>query len=200
MAETSGKVKFNIGAFLCYTLSVILAYVCYFIYAYLPSSDFANSVGGISGEETVYVFGISFITGILSALIFAVMSYCFRKYFYKLSYSDRKIGNFKMNEATLEWISLIFSVLLFATLCTSAVLSFLYFKKCLDMLFPILAPTDDTKFKTFEYVILGNTIAHTVFYVLTVVKMAGIHWLDGLVCGISHIISKSKKDNEEVTQ
>lgn len=195
MTETDKKVKFSIGAFLCYTLSVILSYACYLIYAYLPSSDdFTNSTDGkITGIETVYVFGISFATGILSALIFVIMAYKFRKYFYKLSYSDRKIGNYKLGEAALEWISLITSVLIFAVLCTSAVLSFLFFKNCLDTPYPFLAPTDGTIFKTYEYVILGNTIAHTVFFVLTVLKMAGVHWLNGLVCAISKGIKKIKK-------
>ncbi len=194
MTETDKKLKFNIGAFLCYTVSVLLSLVCYFVYAFLPSSDeFTNSIE-YSGEETVYVFGSSFISGLISALIFGIMAFAFRKYFYKLSFSDRKIGNYKINESTLEWISLITSVLLFAVTCTSAVLSFLFFKSCMfDMTDPFLAPTDGTIFKKYEYVIFANTIVHIVFYILTVIKMIGIHWLDGIVCLICRTAKKIKK-------
>jgi len=192
MADTAKKVKFNIWVFSCYTLSVAFSYACYFVYAYLPlSEEFTNSIE-YSGQETVAAFGSSFAAGILSAVIFIVMAFVFRKYFYRLSESDSKIGKRKIKGAALEWIALVSSVLLFAVLIVSAVLSFLYFKKCNDMRYPFLAPTDGTIFKTYEYVILANTIVHTVFYVLTVIKMAGLHWLDAIAGFIENTIEKRK--------
>ena len=138
MADTAKKVKFNIWVFLCYTLSVAFSYACYFVYAYLPlSEEFTNSIE-YSGQETVAAFGSSFAAGILSAVIFIVMAFVFRKYFYRLSESDSKIGKRKIKGAALEWIALVSSVLLFAVLIVSAVLSFLYFKKCNDMRYPFL--------------------------------------------------------------
>lgn len=194
MTDTAKKAKFSVGAFLCYALSVIFAWACYFVYAYLPSSDeFTNSIE-YSGKETVYYFGSSFASGIISVLIFTIMVYTFRKYFYKLSFADRKIGNYKIKESTLEWISLISSIIIFAVILTSTVLSFLYFKTCLfDMPEVFLAPTDGTVFKTYEYVIFANTVVHTVFFFLTAVKMAGIHWLDAIVSFIISIFKKIKK-------
>ena len=175
MSET-GKIKFNIGAFLCYVLSVAFSWVCYFVYAYLPSSEeFTNSIE-YSGRETVYAFGSSFIAGIFSVILFGVMAFVFRKYFFELTLSDGKIGKLNIKEATAEWICLISSVLVIAILVVSTVLSYLYFSECLNMPggYPFLAPTDNTIFKTYEYAILGNTIAHTVIFVLAVIKMSGL--------------------------
>ena len=167
MSET-GKIKFNIGAFLCYVLSVAFSWVCYFVYAYLPSSEeFTNSI-----EYS----GSSFIAGIFSVILFGVMAFVFRKYFFELTLSDGKIGKLNIKEATAEWICLISSVLVIAILVVSTVLSYLYFSECLNMPggYPFLAPTDNTIFKTYEYAILGNTIAHTVIFVLAVIKMSGL--------------------------
>ncbi len=192
MTKGERKVKFNVPAFIFYTLSVISAFACYFLYAFLPSSDeFTNSIE-YSGKETVQVFGISFVAGILSAVLFAVMAFVFRKYFYNLSVEHGNIGNLRIKGSTAEWISLIFSVLIFATLCTSAVLSFLCFKNFLDMPDPFLSPTDGTVYKSYEYVILGNTIAHSAFYLLTLVKMVGVNWLDLIARSIGKIFSKTK--------
>ena len=176
MSETGKSVKFNIGAFLCYVLSVAFSWVCYFVYAYLPSSDkFTNSLE-YSGKETVYAFGSSFIAGIFSVILFAIMAFVFRKYFYELTLSSEKTGKLNIKEATAEWICLISSVLVVAILVVNTVLSYLYFSECLNMPggYPFLAPTDNTIFKTYEYAILGNTIAHTVVFVLAVVKMSGL--------------------------
>ena len=176
MSETAKKVNFNIGAFLCYILSVAFAWVCYFVYAYLPSSDeFTNSIE-YSGRETVYAFGSSFVAGILSVIAFALMAFLFRKYFYELTLSGGKFGKLDIKEATAEWICLISSVLVTAILVVNTVLSYLYFSECLNMPggYPFLAPTDNTIFKTYEYAILGNTIAHTVIFVLAVIKMSGL--------------------------
>lgn len=195
MAETDNKVKFKFGAFLCYILSVIFSWVCYLVYAYLPSSDeFTNSIE-YSGKETAYAFGISFAAGILSVVFFVLMALVFRKYFYELTLSDGKIGKFEIKEATAEWICLISSVLVLAVITVSTVLSYLYFNECLNMPGgePFLAPTDNTIFKTYEYAIFGNTITHTALFVLTVVKMAGIHWLDGIAGFIGKLFKSNKK-------
>lgn len=176
MVDTAKKSKFNIGAFLCFVLSLIFSWVCYFIYAYLPSSDeFTNSIE-YSGRETVYAFGSSFVAGILSIIVFALMAFLFRKYFYELTLADGKMGKINIKESSAEWICLISSVIIMALLVVNTVLSYLYFNECLNMPggYPFLAPTDNTIFKTYEYAILGNTIVYTVTFILTVIKMSGL--------------------------
>ena len=57
---------------------------------------------------------------------------------------------------------------------------------------PFLAPTDNTVFKTYEYVILANSIVHTVIFALAVLKMAGVHWMNAIACLIGKLVNKIK--------
>ncbi len=187
MAVKDKKIPFKPLAFIAYTFSFILSLVCYLIYAYLPLSDKFTNSPEVSGVEAVRVFYISPVAGFLSLIIFVVVAFSYRKYFHELSVADSKVGNRKIGVGAIEWISLIVTVLIAAMLLTSSVLALRLGNE--SRIIGFLAPFGDTVFKTYEYVILANCIVHFIFLVLTVIKMAGIHWLDG----IASLFSKNKK-------
>ena len=192
MTVNAKKPKFNFAVFAGYTFSVLFSVACYLIYSRMPVMESFTNSTEYSGLETVKMFSTSFISGIFSVAMFIAVAFLGRKYFFTLSKYDSKIGKIKIKDSVLEWISVIASLLVLAVLVVSTVLAFLYYNECISMKYPFLAPTDNTVYKTYEYVILAMCIVHFIFYLLTVVKMLGIKWLDTIGTTICNVIEKSK--------
>ena len=197
MTVNAKKPKFNFAVFAGYTFSVLFSVACYLIYSRMPVMESFTNSTEYSGLETVKMFSTSFISGIISATLFIAVAFSGRKYFFALSKYDSKIGKIKLKDSVLEWISVTASLVVLAVLIVSTVLAFLYYNECISMKYPFLAPTDNTVYKTYEYVILAMCIVHFVFYMLTVVKMLGIKWLDAIATAICGVIDKSKEKQAE---
>lgn len=191
MAEKQSKTTFKFTAFSGYLLSLVLLVVSYIIYAYLPiNDDFTNSPD-VAGSEAVGVFLLSPLAAVFSLVAFVVFAVVNRKYYFSLISADNKIGSIKLKGAFIEWMIVLVSLVIVALLSVCCAFAFILYNEYKELGF--VAPVGDTVYFGYQQYIFGATIAHSVFFVLTVLRMLKVNWLNSLICAIKALISKIKK-------
>lgn len=191
MAEKQLKTSFKFSAFLGYFISLVFLVASYVIYAYLPVNDSFTNSPDVAGSEAVGVFLISPLTAVLSAVTFVIFAFVNRKYYFNLVSDNNAIGNLKINGALIEWIIVIVSLILTALISVCCVFAFILYKEYHELGF--VAPVGDTVYFGYQQYILGVLVTHSVFFVLTLLRMLKINWLNSLICAIKAISSKMKK-------
>lgn len=190
MTENKSKSSFKFTAFAGYFLSLVLLVASYLIYAYLPiNDDFTNSPD-VAGSEAVGVFFLSPLAAVFSVVVFVIFAFINRKYFYNLISANAHIGNLKMNSAFIKCIVVLVPLAITALISVCCSYSFILYNEYKELGF--VAPVGDTVYYGYQQFIFGVTIAHSVFFVLTVLRMLNINWLNSLVCVIKALFSKIK--------
>lgn len=191
MAEKQIKTSFKFTAFFTYLLSFISLIVSYAVYAYLPVNDEFTNSPDVAGSEAVGVFLISPVAAVLSVVIFVAFAVLNRKYIYNLISEHNEIGNLKLSKALIEWIIILVSLAVTALIFVCCVFAFKLYNEYKGLGF--VAPVGDTIYFGYQQYILGVTVTHSVLFVLTLLRMLKVNWLNSLVCSVKALISKIKK-------
>ncbi len=188
MSSPKFKARFNFGAFLMFLLSFIFLLSCYLTYSLIPESDsFTNSID-VSGEETVIVFTLVPVLGVVSCVVFVVFLVIFRKYYAQLALADNKFGNKIISSGIIRASSYVSSFVLLALLVISTCFAFSLLSEFKFLGF--VAPVSDTVYESYEKFILADCVIHFVFLILTSLKMSGFSLTDAVA---KIFIKKEKK-------